>query len=121
MKFSTFTLFLLFAIQSGFAINFPGQSNSWATDWNSFNSSETTNEISYIVYPNPAEIYTNIKFSTPVTGEIKIFNLIGKEVYQTKVNEEQLINISLDQFESGLYMIQAKVNNEVITQSFYVK
>lgn len=59
--------------------------------------------------PNPCSENTGIRFSVPAAGEVdlRIFNLIGKEVYRSLINVESGRNeLKLDvrDFSPGIYM-----------------
>ena len=72
-------------------------------------------------YPNPFNPVTTIKFSLPITSNVKLslFNILGEEV-QILVNETieagvHIINFNASQLSSGVYLyrIQAVDNIEI--------
>ncbi|MFH1050752.1 MAG: M43 family zinc metalloprotease [bacterium] len=65
------------------------------------NIEEVTSELKELnIYPNPAE--NNITV-TGITGNIKIMNIMGREVWNGLVNNEQGIDVS--GFSAGIYYI----------------
>lgn len=70
---------------------------------------EIMQELSAQVYPNPARDYIDLSFGeTPKNPiEIRIFSIVGSLVYHSKVND-QLTRISLNELESGMYVLYAK-------------
>jgi uncharacterized repeat protein (TIGR01451 family) len=57
------------------------------------------------IYPNPAS--SNITIEATETGEFKMFNLLGSEVYHATVSKSNTItNISLPKLANGLYIYQ---------------
>lgn len=64
------------------------------------------NENGFAVYPNPANQSLAISHqSLTGNGELKIFDVMGKEVYRLLVNGQQSI-IDVSKFENGIYFIQ---------------
>ena len=80
---------------------------------------ESHNNTSVNVFPNP----NKGNFSIVNDGQIKsirIFNILGKSVYQNISNIQNVINI--EGFESGIYFIQFTTNeNEVSTSKLVVE
>lgn len=74
------------------------------------------------VYPNPFSNYTNLAITTKEVAHVQVnmFNVLGELVYQSDEGMlaagEQLIRISGDNLQNGVYFIQLKVNEEVITE-----
>lgn len=66
------------------------------------------------IYPNPTN---NLVFidSEEIVGEIKIFDIDGKQLFEVKPTESK-INIDLSSFSSGIYIL--KVNSDSIIESF---
>lgn len=67
----------------------------------------TVQSNSYSIYPNPASEYINI---SGITGEVKIYNVMGIEMFSKKINDSEKINIS--SFQNGLYFLRN--NNSII-------
>jgi hypothetical protein len=81
------------------------------------NNNEILENTSLIVYPNPCSNYLNIDLSnsrtfTPVL--IEIFNVTGKLVHKVLWNTSDFgteKQIDLTSLKSGIYLVQATVNN----------
>lgn len=86
------------------------------------NSSETEigNEVEGVkVYPNPfvSSITLELDWFSNETTTIRIFNIIGKEIFLKKY--DPLINklsINTDDFEKGIYFIEITKGNKIDTQ-----
>lgn len=72
-------------------------------------------EISFGIYPNPAKNF--IKVSNIQNSTIKIYNLLGKEVFaiESKVNEQ---TIDLTALEQGTYIIKVFSDKGVANKKF---
>ena len=75
--------------------------------------------------PNPATNFTDVIFTSPVGGDfkIKIFNMIGKEVYYQTVRGMAGLNTSrveTENFTPGIYMISIEHGSDVITRRMIV-
>jgi hypothetical protein len=75
-------------------------------------------------YPNPFNPTTNIKFSLPNTGLVKliVFDILGREV-ATLVNEiksagNYSINFDASGLSSGVYFYQLTTDNYTTTKKF---
>ena len=64
------------------------------------------------VYPNPGSNYITIT-ATQDVSEVKIFNVLGKEVIGTKEKE-----IDISYLNNGVYFIQAKAADKIYTTKF---
>lgn len=63
------------------------------------------------VYPNPAIDGFTIALNNLNTVNIKIYNILGRLVYQTETNESSIQINNTQQFESGIYLIKAETND----------
>lgn len=68
--------------------------------------------------PNPANMFTQIHYSTPSTNLVEstiyISDLMGRIVWvQTLNNEEGVLTLTLDNFVEGLYFVNLQVGNEL--------
>jgi len=61
------------------------------------------------VYPNPADNFLNFMSETKIS-EIKILNIIGKQMFVKEVNSKQA-KIDIRNFESGIYFIEIKTDH----------
>jgi hypothetical protein len=76
--------------------------------------------------PNPFSNNTDILFTLPSAGNVtlKVYNIIGKEVYNTSVAGnigENRITISADNLTSGIYLYTLTYNNSTITKKMIVE
>lgn len=83
------------------------------------------NDIS--VSPNPANNYININFNIKGNelGQLKIYNMIGTELYssnkQMYYNGANSIKVNTDNYQAGLYIYNLTINNKTYKGSFIVK
>ena len=75
--------------------------------------------------PNPATSYTDISFTSPIGGDfnLKIYNLIGKEVYTQTVrgmSGQNVVRINTDDFAPGVYMLSLNNGNSIVTRRMIV-
>ncbi|MCK4568717.1 MAG: T9SS type A sorting domain-containing protein [Bacteroidales bacterium] len=74
------------------------------------------------VYPNPFSNYTNIVITTLEVSHIKVnmYNILGELVYQADEGihaaGEQMIRLSGENLQNGVYFVQLMVNEQVITE-----
>lgn len=75
--------------------------------------------------PNPFSSFTNINFSSTINAEIdfKVYNLLGKQIYDQKVNAvtgENTIRFNGADLNSGVYMYSIGKGNDIITNRIVV-
>jgi hypothetical protein len=83
----------------------------------SFNNFENANLIKF--YPNPATTFIQFDISdiSNLSGAtFKIFNFIGKKVYETNQLNERMV-ISLNDFFRGVYIFQLADRNGRVLES----
>jgi len=76
---------------------------------------QISNKIQQIkIYPNPAN--NKITVQTTQITEVKIFDMLGKQILSTKANE-----IDISSFNDGVYFIQVQTNQSTTTQKIIVQ
>ena len=78
------------------------------------------------MYPNPASESVNITFSSEESANavISVMNLMGQTVYTENVDIHEgynFVNLSVNQFTSGVYMVNVKTDRGTSTQKLIVK
>lgn len=68
------------------------------------------------IYPNPVANILNLKVDHQQIKEVKIFNLIGKQVFQLATKTSEIKNIYVSQLSSGMYIIQMKTDTNTFTK-----
>lgn len=72
------------------------------------------------IYPNPVrdgKIF--IKSSSNEVKDVKIYNILGRKVIDTKVNAGEEINVS--DLSTGMYMISITENNKTLTKKVIIQ
>ena len=78
------------------------------------------------MYPNPASESVNVTFSSEESANavVSVMNLMGQMVYTDNVNIHEgynMVTIPVNQFTSGVYMVNIKTNKGMSTQKLIVK
>lgn len=71
------------------------------------------------IFPNPTNATVSLKFSNN-TGYITIINLLGEQVYSTKLNSTSL-NLNVESWTKGLYLVTYTSGSETVTSKLIVK
>ena len=69
------------------------------------------------IYPNPAKDMLTVKAEN--ITEVMIYNAIGQKVYDETADSSE-VSINIDGFDSGVYLVKAVVNGEVVTRKISV-
>ena len=82
-----------------------------------------TKDVEIKVYPNPAKtgVYISCISSNIDVIDISITDVLGRNVYKSKMPANQLNYISLDNLNSGLYIIKGTYKNSTIANFKIIK
>ncbi len=78
------------------------------------------------VYPNPFKFSTNIAYSLPASGNVKIelFDMLGKQVKlltdEKQIAGEHLLQFKADEIYIGLYILKMTIGENVVTQKIVI-
>lgn len=71
------------------------------------------------IYPNPAKNKIQISNSNAISAEIRIFNVLGKQVFHQTNIKEKAIDIS--SFNKGIYMVKINIDGKSKTQKLVIQ
>jgi hypothetical protein len=72
------------------------------------------NEVNLVIYPNPSDGAMKIESSTPIDGEVRIYNIQGKLVHLDKMNGmNKNLNLNLD---AGVYIMKIMDGLQEVSQ-----
>ncbi|RIA08470.1 putative secreted protein (Por secretion system target) [Flavobacteriaceae bacterium MAR_2010_72] len=83
--------------------------------------SSVENEITGLnLYPNPVNANSKLFINTPknTTKTIEIFDVLGKKVFETRLNGNA---IDISQITSGVYIIKITQNNITATRKLIIR
>ena len=66
------------------------------------------------VYPNPTTGIFKILKSSDLVSEITLTDIYGKMIYRSIMENE--VNLDISQYENGVYIVNIKGKNNVITR-----
>jgi hypothetical protein len=69
---------------------------------------------SFIISPNPATSYIRVDFENPVTGELAVFDNVGRLVLHHSIHASQSMDLDVCDFPSGFYAIQFQDRDDSI-------
>lgn len=74
------------------------------------------------IFPNPLlEGKLNISSSEAIK-EIEILSIVGKIVYNEKIEDKNKVTLDLDNLDKGLYIVKVKLNeNQTITEKLMIR
>ena len=74
-------------------------------------------ESSFLIYPNPANQFVNIKVQDKILSGSKLLitDIAGKVILQTQVSDRS-IRVDLNQVSSGLYFVTAESHSGIVRQ-----
>jgi hypothetical protein len=84
----------------------------------------TTRNMGLTLYPNPTEDRINVMITSPLStsAQIKIFDIMGREVYnannQVLVQGQNQLTVPVQNLESGNYTIHLLMDSQAITAPF---
>ncbi len=74
------------------------------------------------IYPQPATTELNIELGTePINGSLIIFDLTGKIIFKTSINQTNKTIIPTQNWQKGIYILKINTNNELITEKISIQ
>jgi len=87
---------------------------------NPFVSISEVNKVNYVVYPNPSDGNVFVYFEESNDISVIVKDAIGRIVYE-KLENGNLIELELNGFDSGMYMLEIKSNNKSVFAKVILK
>lgn len=78
---------------------------------------ETSTEL--LIYPNPTEDYFYIKSSIPEIMNIRIMDIHGKIIYNSKVSNQEMVDVST--YAAGAYVVELTYLDQVFRNRLVIK
>ena len=72
------------------------------------------------LFPNPSHTQVTLRFSKPMTGEINIIDLNGKEVFRKDILKSNETTIQLNNYQSGSYIFIFKNERGILHEKIIV-
>lgn len=105
-----------FEVTSGFASNCNYYSGTLPVDEHTFINAN------FRVYPNPLTSENSIKlsFGLPLTGQVGIYSLTGKQVLKDYVKNQESKAINVASLTSGIYMLKVSTDSGSMTRKVVI-
>jgi Carbohydrate esterase, sialic acid-specific acetylesterase/Secretion system C-terminal sorting domain len=71
-------------------------------------------------FPNPAHSQITLRFSKPMTGQISLTDIRGVEIFQKEIIKKTESIISLNNYQSGVYLLNFKNEDGVISRKLVI-
>ena len=93
--------------------------NGGGNNWMVGLENNTEKSIDFSIYPNPAQTLINIEFENASSKNytLSIVNVLGQTVYSKQTSDSKL-QISVDEFPSGIYSIQVSCEKKSMSTKF---
>src|SRR5690606_29223522 len=74
------------------------------------------------LFPNPAHDRIKLKVNALISkkGQVVIFDILGKVIYQTEITNSQPLDIDVSQWNLGVYSMHFELDGKIGTKSFSV-
>lgn len=73
------------------------------------------------IFPNPTKDKLNISFSEPLTGQISLIDLSGKNIFEQKIMKQQNHLLDVSSLKKGIYLVIISSNQELYSQKIIVE
>lgn len=73
------------------------------------------------LFPNPVEDFLTIKLPITTSGTIRIYDIIGKEVYKQKIDNKSKIKANISELPQGLYFVEIQNSRQKLTRKVFKK
>jgi hypothetical protein len=98
-----------------------GDTVSFSIHWPAPASAITENKISMITYPNPVENQLTVENISVLNGEIFVTDILGKKVYQSRVNANSIQRIDFANIRKGVYLVSINGENGTMSTKKIIK
>ena len=75
-------------------------------------------ENNFYVYPTPVINELTMRWDNNQIREIIIVNMLGEKIYTSEVKNKSELFVNVNSFSSGMYLIQAEIENGLIMKKF---
>ena len=83
--------------------------------------SETTDDLSLVVYPNPASEKVMIEFEDNLDGQLFVYDLNGKVVYNEVEKFARHTEIDVRTWTPGIYLVKVKARNKMVSKKLVIR
>jgi hypothetical protein len=83
-------------------------------------SVEETEEVSFNVFPNPANESFAIRASERVRA-IRVFDAMGRVVYNSNTNNQEVVFVDSSNWSAGMYTVEIHTDNNVVARKKMLK
>jgi hypothetical protein len=78
------------------------------------------NLTSFSLFPNPSTTTATLSFENTTPKEIRVLNLLGQEVFRLTNTNEQRIELTVENWPSGVYVVEVKSGSKLAVQKLIV-
>lgn len=78
-------------------------------------------EVSIDVYPNPTNGELSISSNTLQIENITVYSVLGKLIYQKHEHENKIVQLTIGQWASGIYIIEIELDDGIFYQTKILK
>lgn len=88
-------------------------------NWSTLGVDDFEEGSSLRLYPNPTSDVLNIEFKSVIAdGTLEVFDILGKQVFVQSITSNNITQIDVTNWESGLYLIKMSSENGEETKRF---
>ena len=85
-------------------------------------SVEFTNKLNYTIFPNPSSNILNVSFIKNFTGIINVYNVVGEQLMQYRVENSSMFQLEVSTLMEGIYIIELEqAENKEKIRSLFLK
>ncbi len=101
-----------------FEYNGDGTQNGVA-NWSTLGIDDFEDNSNFTLYPNPTSSILNIEIQNIISnGTLEIYDMLGKQIFNQTITSNNLSQIDVSSYNSGLYLIKISSENSAETKRF---
>ena len=73
------------------------------------------------LFPNPANDKINVYFNEPVSGNLSLVDLTGRNIFEQNLFKQKSVVIDVYNVQKGIYFVLIKTNQELYSQKIIIE
>lgn len=92
----------------------------WKITSNPLNVQRFQNDLSFKVYPNPTSTNFTIFSENKSIEKIELFNVLGKKVFEKRIENQVKVNLNSREFSKGMYLVKIYSENKITSKKLII-
>jgi len=98
------------------------ETQNGVANWSTLGIDDFEDNSNFTLYPNPTSSILSIEIQNIISnGTLEIYDMLGKQIFNQTITSNNLSQIDVSSYNSGLYLIKISSENRTETKRFVKK